>query len=406
MRIWLPGDEQLPVRQTRPPSLRDSAGTSAAVRLFHLTRRLRQQPGIGYAAAFVAIGLATLLQWLAGDGFAGAPFLTIYPAIILTTLVGGLGAGFLSAVLSGISQFGLFIPTLHWFALVSYAIDATVCVLLIVFLNTTLELLLVNIDQEKQAKQHQRLLATELHHRIQNLFTVIQAVIRFSLPGDGTIQKSIIKERLADRLQAMSATNRAIVDSMGNGVRLLDLINGAIRGFESRFRITGTHGLVLGPQMTQNLSLILHELLTNSLKYGALSAPDGRVDLRLDWTSWVLTFVWRESNGPAVSPPASSGFGSRILGDFAKSFCRNVDTSYEPTGFCYMLQIHADQNRFAEPAQPVTAAQDAAAGAAAASEPAEVPVLAVLFGQTKIHEPRKEAVLHDWELYRANEEVS
>jgi len=73
--------------------------------------------------------------------------------------------------------------------------------------------------------------------------------------------------------------------------------------------------------MTQNLSLILHELLTNALKYGALSVPQGRVSLRLDWTSWVLTFVWQERSGPSVVPPDSAGFGSRILGSFAKSFC-------------------------------------------------------------------------------------
>jgi len=58
--------------------------------------------------AFVAVGLATLIQWLGQDQYGNAPFLTIYPAVILTTLVGGLGAGFLSALLAGLSQWGLF----------------------------------------------------------------------------------------------------------------------------------------------------------------------------------------------------------------------------------------------------------------------------------------------------------
>ena len=154
------------------------------------------------------------------------------------------------------------------------------------------------------------------------------------MPGDGAIQKSVIKERLIDRLQAMSATNRAITDSMGGGVRLLDLIDSAIHGFESRFDITGSPGLALGPQMTQNFSLGLHELLTNALKYGALSVPEGRLGLQLDWTSFVLTFVWQERGGR----PAAAGFGSRILGDFAKSFCENVQTSYAPGCFRYSLQ--------------------------------------------------------------------
>jgi two-component sensor histidine kinase len=387
------------------PSSFNKLGTSAAIRVLEVSKQLRQHQVFGYAMAVIAIGSASLLQWLVQDGYAGAPFLTIYPAVILATLVGGLGPGFLSAVLAGVSQFGLFIPTLHWFALASYAFDATVCVLLIVFINRTVDLLLVNIDREKQAKQHQSLLTTELHHRIQNLFTVIQAVVRFSLPGDGMIKKSVIKERLIDRLQSMSATNRVITDSMGEGVRLIDLVNGAIRGFESQFEVSGTPGLVLGPQMTQNLSLILHELLTNSLKYGALSVPEGRVSLRLDWTSWVLTLVWQERNGPVVRPPASSGFGSRILGDFAASFCRNVDSKYAPGGFRYTLQIHSDENRFVESDLAASAASVAADATAAVAKIEEARRSRASRPDREAGAtPQKEVVLHDWELHQAGKE--
>lgn len=348
-------------------ALFDNAQASTAVRILQVSKQLRQHPSIGYAMAFVSVGLAALIQWLAQDQYAGAPFLTIYPAVILTTLVGGLGAGFLAAVLAGAAQWGLFIPMLHWLAVASYAFDATVCVLLIVFINRTLDLLLIDIDQEKQAKQHQYLLATELHHRIQNLLTVIQAVIRFSLPRDGMIQASVVKQRLMDRLQSMSAANRAITDSRGDGVRLADLINSEIRGFESRFDISGGAGLVLGPQMTQNFSLILHELLTNALKYGALSVPRGRVGLRLDWAPSILTFTWQEQDGPAVIPPTSSGFGSRILDSFAKSFCENVDVRYAESGLRYVLQIKSDQIRCLEPAPGTTAVQEPAVVAAASS---------------------------------------
>ena len=318
--------------------------------------------------AFVSMGLAGGLQWLAQDQYAGAPFLTIYPAVILTTLVGGLGPGFLSAALAAALQWGLFIPTLHWFALASYAIDATVAVLLIAFINRTLNLLLINIDQEKRAKQHQYPLAAELNHRIQNLLTVIQAVIRFSLPGDGMVQASAVQQRLMDRLQSMSATNRAITDSMGDGVRLAHLIDGEIHGFESQFEISGAAGLLLGPQMTQNLSLILHELVTNALKHGALSVANGRVSLRLEWSSTQLTFSWEERDGPPVLPVASSGFGSRILGTFAKSFCRSVEACYGENGLRYVLQINSDQIRRAEPVAVTPAAPARAAPRANVSE--------------------------------------
>jgi HWE histidine kinase len=292
-------------------------GVSAAVRILQVSKQLRQYPGLGYATAFASVGLASAIQWLAADQYSGSPFLTIYPAVIVTTLVGGTGAGFVAAALAGASQWVFFIPTFRWVAFLSYAFDATVCVMLIDFINRTLDVLLVNIDEEKQAKQHQYLLAKELHHRIQNLFTVIQAVIRFSLPGEGMVQESAVKQRLTDRLQSMSATNRAITDSMGDGVRLDDLISSEIRGFESQFEIRGASGLVLGPQMTQNLSLLLHELLTNALKHGALSVPQGRVSLRLDWTSWVLTLHLagtRRACGVAAD-------GLRLRQPHPRSFC-------------------------------------------------------------------------------------
>lgn len=328
----------------------NGSGAAAVVRVLQVAKDLRQYPLLGYATAFATVGLATLIQWLAEFQYAGAPFLTIYPAVILAALFGGRGPGFLAAVLAGASQWALFIPALHWFAVASYAVDASVCVMLIDYINRTVDLLRANIDQEKQAKQHQYLLAKELHHRIQNLFTVIQGVIRFSLPGERTIQEAAVRQRLLDRLQSMSAANRAITDSMGDGVRLLDLINGAIRGFESRVDISGGSGLVLGAQMTQDFSMILHELVTNAIKYGALSVAQGRVAIRLDWAPSVLTFTWQESGGPVVKEPNSSGFGSRILGNFAKSFCRDVESRYEPSGFRYALQIESTQIRNAAPA--------------------------------------------------------
>jgi two-component sensor histidine kinase len=329
--------------------LSDNPGIAIAVRVLQVSKQLRRHPSIGYLMAVLNIGLAGGLQWLAQDAYAGAPFLTIYPAVILTSLVGGLGPGFVAAALAGALQWGLFIPVLHWFALASYALDATLAVLLIVFINKTLDVLLVNIDQEQQAKQHQHLLAAELHHRIQNLLTVIQAVIRFSLPGEGTVEASTVKQRLMARLQSMSATNQAITNSMGDGVRLIDLIRDEIHGFESRFEICGAAGLILGPQMTQHLSLILHELVTNALKHGALSVAKGRVSLQLDWKPPLLTFAWQEHDGPPVAPVASAGFGSRILGTFARGFCEDVEACYSRGGLRYVLQIKSDQIGCPEP---------------------------------------------------------
>jgi two-component sensor histidine kinase len=345
----------------------NKTGAALAVRVLQATKELRRHPFFGYTMAFVTIGLATMLQWAARSQYEGTPYLTIYPAIIVAAFIGGRGPGFLAAILAGGSQWALFIKTLHWFAVASYAFDATICVMLIDYINRTLDLLREHIDREKQAKQHQYILAKELHHRIQNLFTVIQGVIRFSLPGDGMVQAAAVREQLMDRLHSMSAANRAITDSMGDGVHLLDLINGEIRGFATQFEIGGNGRLVLGAQLTQDLSLILHELVTNALKYGALSVPQGRVNLRLDWAEGVLTIMWQERGGPPVADPEGSGFGGRILGPFAKSFSRKVEASYAPAGLRYTLQLESNQIRSAEPTPSIVPRRTPVAPAAKAA---------------------------------------
>ncbi len=107
-------------------------------------RHLRKRAILGYAIAILIIGSATLMQWQLRGHYAGAPFLIIYPAIILATFAGGLGPGLLAAILAGASQFGLFIPNFHWVAIGSYSFDAAICVALIVLINRTMDTLCTN----------------------------------------------------------------------------------------------------------------------------------------------------------------------------------------------------------------------------------------------------------------------
>lgn len=332
-------------------------GASIIIGIVLGLRRLRQYPVLGYGAAILTIGSASALQWLLREQFAGAPFLTIYPAVIIATVVGGLGPGLFAAALAGASQFGVFIPGFHWVAFGTYAFDATVCVLLVVLINATMDILWTNAELEKQAKQHQFVIAGELHHRIQNLFAVIQGVIRFSIPATGSIEAGDLRNRLLERLQSMAVVNRAITDSMGEGVPLLELLKTEIRGFQPRFNFGGTADVVLSPKMTQNFSLIIHELLTNALKHGALSVPEGRVEVSVIWEPPLLTFIWQERRTSAPAPNGSAGFGSVLLSSFAKSFCQTVDASYGPDGLRYVLKIQSDDIKSLGADQQVLAAE-------------------------------------------------
>jgi two-component sensor histidine kinase len=305
----------------------------------------RGYPALGYVAAVAAVAAAAGLQWWAREFYQGAPFLLIYPAVIIAAFVGGYPAGLLAGVLAGLSQWYFFIPQAHWLAILSYVFDAFVCVMLIEYVNRSLE-------REAQAKQHQALLKDELQHRFQNLLVAIQAVIRFSLPSDDAqVSAAVIKDGLLGRLQAMVNANRHISDAKGE-VALIDLIHDQMQGFDDRYTIHGRPQLMLDPQTTQNISLILHELVTNSLKYGALSAPEGRVQIKLLEVQTGVLFDWAEADGPVVTAPAADGsgegFGSRILGSFARGFCTGVSIAYEPAGFRYSLQIPPPQRAIDE----------------------------------------------------------
>jgi len=144
---------------------------------------------------------------------------------------------------------------------------------------------------------------------------------------------------------------------MGEGVSLIELVKTEIRGFQPRFDLSGSADVVLSPKMTQNFSLIIHELLTNALKHGALSVPQGRVSVRLLWSEPMLTFVWQEQQAPARPQQGNSGFGSLLLGAFAKNFCQAVDAAYGADGLRYTLKIQSDEVRSLTADRPALAAE-------------------------------------------------
>jgi two-component sensor histidine kinase len=328
-------------RLTATAAARMQAGSLALPSVVHGAARIvGRHPAFGYIAAFVFVAIATALQWLARDLYEGTPFVAVYPAIVLAGLLGGYQAGLLAAFVAGLAQWLLFIPEPHVLGILTYGYDVILGMSLIAYINRSLA-------RETLAKERQELLKDELHHRMQNMFAVIQSIIRFSLADEKEpVCPRAIEHRLADRLQAMFDANRYVDDTTGN-VALLDLIRGQIRGLGNRIIIRGRSDMTLDAQMTQNVSLILHELVTNSFKHGALSAPAGRVQIDVKPACDGVTFDWTEFDGPPVRAPADDGsgggFGSRILGPFACGCCTDVRICYEPSGFRYGLRIPRGQ---------------------------------------------------------------
>jgi CheY-like chemotaxis protein len=125
------------------------------------------------------------------------------------------------------------------------------------------------------------------------------------------------------------------------GANLLELIQdqlcvGAID--ETRLAAGGPH-VLLAPQAALHLALILHELTTNANKYGALSAPQGRIALTWTIRDEMLCLSWVESGGPAVSAPAKRGFGTRLIEQSVKAEDGAAHASYRADGMSWDISL-------------------------------------------------------------------
>jgi two-component sensor histidine kinase len=186
--------------------------------------------------------------------------------------------------------------------------------------------------ERKQSEQIQQTIVLELQHRSNNLLAVIQSIAQRSLAGDQS------KKTFEARLQALARANRALVRSNWGGVDLKQLVRTELEAFSKRASISGVSTL-LSPQHAQNFTLALHELATNSAKYGALS-KSGKIEaswtIEPDQSGSVLKFRWRESGGPPVSLPTRQGFGSQLL----KGIFSNVSLEYPVEGLRCEIEVH------------------------------------------------------------------
>jgi PAS domain S-box-containing protein len=218
-----------------------------------------------------------------------------------------------------------------------------------------------DITEQKRAAALERTLMGELQHRSNNLLAVIQAVAQRSLRGDGSLDEA--RDAFQQRLLALARAHRELTKSNFAGLEVGEIVRAELAPFAARARIDGER-VMLGPQEAQNFSLAVHELATNAAKYGALSGPEGFVDIR--WTvaangsGPVLQFAWQERDGPAVVTPARRGFGSWLLG----SLFAQAQFDYAATGLRCTLDMPLGRSGAAAAPAPAETAAAAAPPAA------------------------------------------
>jgi PAS domain S-box-containing protein len=197
----------------------------------------------------------------------------------------------------------------------------------------------MDISARKQTEEHQRLIIGELEHRTRNLFAVVQAVITNSLKDARTVAEASYV--LGGRVKALSQAYAILEDTAWTGASLAQIIAGQSILDIKRVTVDGCE-IAITPRAAQQFAMIIHELATNALKYGALSSPDGRVSISCKTERYngggSFVFLWKETGGPRVSPPTRRGFGSVILLEAAEQF-GSVTATYPPEGLIYQLQL-------------------------------------------------------------------
>ena len=168
-----------------------------------------------------------------------------------------------------------------------------------------------DISQAKRLQEHQQLLINELNHRVKNTLAIVQGI------AQQTFRDAAADPRHAfeGRLSALSAAHNILTRQSWESASLAEIVAQAIEPYRDRagvFEIAGPD-LALQPKTAVSLALALHELATNAVKYGALSTPAGRVELRWQVDAGRLRLMWCERGGPPVVPPTRRGFGSRMI---------------------------------------------------------------------------------------------
>jgi PAS domain S-box-containing protein len=206
--------------------------------------------------------------------------------------------------------------------------------------------------QREQAEQI-RLLLMEVNHRSKNMLTTIQALARRSAPdNEGFIS------RFEDRVQSLAINQDILVSREWREVPVDELVRlqlSFIHDAPGEFRIAGPP-LALAPRAAEVIGMAIHELATNSLKYGALSADGGYVDVgwsrRPDGTGLMLW--WRENGGPPVSEPSHRGFGTTLICDVPRhNLGARVALHYNRDGACW--ELSCDDSALAHPSAPTPA---------------------------------------------------
>jgi two-component sensor histidine kinase len=200
----------------------------------------------------------------------------------------------------------------------------------------------IDAKEREAADKLQRLILEELHHRIKNTLATVSAIASQSLRNATSIEHG--QQAIEGRLVALGRAHDLLLQASWASADFTQIVHGATAPYDSE---SAGKFSIMGPALNINstaviaLAMTLNELCTNTTKFGALSVPAGRIEIRwdVDTENALLKFVWEEKGGPPVVAPTRKSFGTRLIHTLGTQLDGDARLNYDPTGFSYSLDV-------------------------------------------------------------------
>lgn len=207
---------------------------------------------------------------------------------------------------------------------------------------------LVDLTQRKQAERQQLLLMRELDHRVKNTLALVLSISSRTLMSEDTLQG--FQKAFTGRIQALAATHTLLAENSWTDLTVRDIVAAELAPYldNADRRISYENlDVEIQPRAAIALGLVIHELATNAVKYGALSVPAGSILISAPATATDPTapfaIEWRETGGPDVAEPTRKGFGRTLIArSLQYSPQGGADLAFQPSGVVCRIQIPSD----------------------------------------------------------------
>lgn len=209
----------------------------------------------------------------------------------------------------------------------------------------------LDVTGRKQAEEGNELLAGEMSHRVKNLLAIATGLTNLTSRSAATVEG--MADELTRRLSALGRAHdlvRPIPGEQGKAALLGDLISVLLApyddtaAFSGRIRVSVPR-MGVGYQAATTLAMVIHELATNAVKYGALSTPAGSLDISSSADESDVFLVWAETGGPQLpASPQQTGYGSKLIErSMFSRFRGTLDYDWQQTGLVVTLKMRKDR---------------------------------------------------------------